>query len=294
MHIFLDDQCFISDFENIKEKFASVELMIQIMEMVLETTPLALHIPADFLSLNINGKTFGEVLYAEYSDSSTRDLVARFEQIVRAAELVPNNIEHGPTAVAGLRAVGCGGLITNYECEALAWWQAARMYKIMSQAELRLSIRSFFVLEKLPQTQLSNYSEAMFQSLYFHCPIQNIKNLGVKYANNISIIIKHLSYLNDQVTSDFKASSNDRELSTRAGNQGVNMSPESHATRNNRAAMQQREVKVLKVPITCEWHTKVTPRCGRIHFYPWAERHLEFKKDIGSKLIIGIICKHLD
>ena len=168
------------------------------------------------------------------------------------------------------------------------------MHKVMSQTEVRLSLRSFFISEKIPEKQLAMYSEAMFHSLYFHCPITNIKNLGVKYSKNISKIIDHFSYLNDSASSDFKTIINDRELTTRAGNQGVDMSPESNKTRNDDAAMRQRKVTVLKVQITCEWHTKITPTRGRIHFYTDAHKHLEFKKVIGTKVIIGIMCKHLD
>jgi hypothetical protein len=294
MRIFLDDQCFFSDFDNIQETYQSVELMVELMEFIVETAPLQLYIPADFLSLSVNGKTVADVFYAEYLDPSIRDLVSRFEQIVRVAELVPNNIAHGPSAVAGLREVGCGGLITKQECQTLAWWQAKRMHKVMSQTDVRISLRSFFISEKIPEKQLTTYSEAMFQSLYFHCPIQNVKNLGVKYAKSISKIINHFSYLNDCVLFDITASINDREITTRAGHHGVDMSPESNSTRNDKAAMRQREVTVLKVKITCEWHTKITPTRGRIHFYTDAPDHLEFKKDIGSKVIIGIMCRHLD
>lgn len=294
MRIFLDDQCFFSYFDNIKETYHSIELMVELMEFIIETTPLQLYIPADFLSLSFNGKTVSEVFYADYVDPPVRDLVSRFEQIARVAELVPNDIAHGPSALAGLRQVGCGGLITQQDCHTLAWWQAKRMHKVTSQTDVRLSLRSFFISEKIPEKQLTMYSEAMFPSLYFHCPIQNIKNLGVKYAKNIPKIIDHFSYLNDYILLDIKESSTDRELTTRASNHRVDMSPESNLTRNDKAAMKQREVTVLKVKITCEWHTKITPTRGRIHFYTDVHNHLEFKKDIGTKVIIGIMCRHLD
>jgi hypothetical protein len=146
----------------------------------------------------------------------------------------------------------------------------------------------------LPEADFGEYSKIMFESLYFHCALDNIKHLGVKFVNSVGDLVKHLAYLNDRVLVDFEESGDDRELSTRAGSQGVNMSPESHATRNDKSAMQQREVTVLGVPIICEWHTKLTPTHGRIHFYPWAVKHSEFTKLIGNKVIIGIICKHLD
>lgn len=294
MQIFLDDHCFISYFRDIKEKYSSIELMIELMEFILKADPLELFIPQDFFSLNIDGMTVAELVYGDNLDPSNRDLVARFEHIVRVAEQVPNDIKDGPTAAAGLKAAGRGGLITNSECEALVWWRAARMHKIFNQINLRSSVRKFFVTEKLPETELSNYSETMFESIYFHCPIEHVKHLGVKYVKSIGTIIKHFSYLNDLAISDFNDSRDDRERTTRAGKEGVNMTPESNSTRNNKNAMQQREVTILDVPISCEWHTKITPNHGRIHFYTRACQHEQFKKRIGNKLIIGIICKHLD
>lgn len=294
MQIFLDDHCFISYFENMKEKYSFIESMIEIMEFIIKADPLELFIPEDFFSLEFNGLTVGDMIYGNSLDSSFRDLVARFEHIVRAAELVPNDIKHGPSSVAGLRVAGCGGLLTQNECTTLDWWQTKKMHRIFDKQNLRSSVRLYFVNEKLPELQLINYSSIMFESIYFHCPIGHVKHLGVKYAKAIGTIIKHFSYLNDFAISDFINSKDDRERTSRAGKHGVNMTPEGNNTRNDSNAMQQREVKILEVPISCEWHTKITPTHGRIHFYTRANTHVELKKLIGDKLIIGIMCKHLD
>lgn len=294
MQIFLDDKCFISYFAEPANKLSSLESMIDVMEYVIDAAPLNLFIPEDFYSLEIEGSTVSDIIYANFADPTIRDLVARIEFIIRVAEQVPNNIENGPTSAAGLREAGRGGLISNEDCEDLDWWQKGRMYKITDQTNARSAIRDFFVAEKLSAADFSNYSNIMFESLYFHCPTDHIKNIGVKFAQFSSTIIKHFSYLNDFAILDFEESKDDRELSSRAGNKGVTMTPESNATRNNRNAMQQREVAILKVLISCEWHTKITPRRGRIHFYPWANKHKEFNKVIGNRVIIGIMCKHLD
>lgn len=294
MQIFLDEQCFVSYFRDTTEGLSSIQSMIDLMELIVDATQLELFVPENFYSFDVDGVTVGEIIYAHYADPILRDVIRQFEYIVNGAGLVPENTEHGPTAVAGLRSAECGGLLTNWNYEDADWWNAVRMYRLTSWVELRSSVRIFFVVEKLPEAELSNYSGIMFDSLYFHCPLDDIKTVGLKYFNSIGDIVKHLAYLNDRVLLDFQESSDDRELTTRAGSQGVNMTPESHATRTNRAAMQQREVTVLGVPITCEWHTKLTPTQGRIHFYPWATRHSEFGKLIGQKVIIGIICKHLD
>jgi len=294
MQIFLDEHCFVSYFENVTEGLSSLQAMIDLMEVIIDATHLELFVPENIFSFDINGVTIGELIYANYADSTVRDILRQFEYIVNAAELIPENIEHGPSAVAGLRNAKRGGVVTNWDCEAQSWWCADRMHKITNVIDLRSSIRTFFVTERLSEAEFCEYSKSMFDSLYFHCPADNIKNLGLKFVNFVSEIVKHLAYLNDRALIDFEECANDREVSTRAGSHGVNMSPESHATRNDRKAMQQREVTVLKVPIVCEWHTKLTRTQGRIHFYPWTGKHDKLAKLIGKKVIIGIICEHLD
>lgn len=293
MQVFLDEHCLVSYFPNILENLPSVEAMVDLMEYIVDAAPLQLFVPADFYSFDINGKSVGELIYTHYADSSIRDLLRRVEYIINAAELVPTGIEHGPTAVAGLRKSECGGIVTNTDYSTFDWWQPDRMFQLGNQTDVRIAVRTFFIVEKLPEADFYKYSTVMFESLHFHCPIENIKHVGLRFAQAIPDIVKHMSYLNDVVRVDFHESNDDRELSTRAGSHGVNMSPESNATRSDRSAMQQREVEVMGVPIVCEWHTKLTPTHGRIHFYPWVSNHPELAKSIGNKVIIGIICKHL-
>ncbi|MDX2340766.1 hypothetical protein NJC10_03610 [Micrococcus sp. M4NT] len=133
---------------------------------------------------------------------------------------------------------------------------------------------------------LSQISSELFPRIVFHGSCwSRVTDITVTWEQLLPKLIRHLSVLNDFGVEIFNNYSVASDRSARLGSLGVEASAESPNTRKNRKAWAQR---LFNFPNDggdqrCEWHTKIEPTRGRVHF-----------KVLDDKVLVGAIVEHLD
>lgn len=293
MEFFFDETSIPSYFKQNPVNTSGFEILIELLEKASSHSLAKLHIIEDFYSTDHEDATISDLMYSSGEDGDTRDLLRRLEHIINQSTSLSVLASTDCWAAAHLKAKERGCLVSTSKKESYPWWNPLRMHRLSVAEEIPYAARQYYVQESIEEAKFPEYSKLMFESIYFHEPAEKIKNLGGNFVADIETIVSHLGYLNDHAISDFSESATDRETSIKAGSKGIDMSPESNNTRRNRAAMSLREVTVFDQKISCEWHTKIKPTLGRIHFYPWSFKNEVLAKKIGRKIIVGIMCRHL-
>ncbi len=172
---------------------------------------------------------------------------------------------------------------------------------VATSAQLPSFYRTLFELENMePDGYLENACDAFPEIGFVPKLAAQFSRFETKYRDLRPIVTAHLSALNDHFRTLFTKHSGKpfetiREFGTTCG---VDASSESPKTRQNKAAMKERDVVVDGVQVghrwidvgktvRCEWHTKIAPTFDRIHFHPGKSGVAE------SRLIVGIFAKHL-
>jgi hypothetical protein len=134
--------------------------------------------------------------------------------------------------------------------------------------------------------EMAYFSESAFLNLDFRDHVfQGIKDMSKPYQALVGDIVKHLAALSDHGKEIFSGELEDASDKFRP--LGVNMSPESGKTKQNKKACDQRTFSHKEKEVIFWWHSKLEPDRDRIHFYPNNVR-------TGGKIIIGIFCKHFN
>lgn len=137
--------------------------------------------------------------------------------------------------------------------------------------------------------------DCLFNNLYYVPTDFSFSRFGVSSLDLKKIFVDHLAFLNDRAQLLYQEDSSNFEFIANAA--GINLSPESPQTHRNKSAMKKREISISNNIVICEWHTKITPTKGRIHFHfgiNFRENIMhEIKEETKGKLIIGIFCEHL-
>lgn len=293
MEFYFDETSIFPYFNQEPVNTSALDSIIKALEKASSCAVVNMHVLEDFYSTTHEGIAVSNLIYDHYENGDVRDLIRRLEYIINQSTTLPPIESNDSWAIAYLKQETKGCLVSTTTPEDEDWWTPARMLYVSTADEIPRAARKYYVQEAIEEAKFTEYSELMFDSIYFHEPADKIKNLGISFASDIGTVVKHLGYLNDHVISDFSTSANDREISSKAGNKGVSISPESNNTRRNRSAMSQRDVTLFGETISCEWHTKIWPTRGRIHFYPWAFNNAVLAEKIGRKVVIGIMCRHL-
>lgn len=117
-------------------------------------------------------------------------------------------------------------------------------------------------------------------------------SLGLNLHKHYDNVIAHLAFLNDCFLNLLKTyPGNSKVIIGQAHSVNVDMSVESPSTHKNKKAMNQRkrtiQTATSSFEILCEWHTKITKTCGRIHFAAWPESLPH------TNVCIGVMTDHL-
>lgn len=248
----------------------------------------------EFYSLERDGKNVVEELFSD-TNAEFRDLVVRLQILISKWHSLPERKtgdEEKSIGVSILIGNGLGALLAITRPDGSSWWDDDKMHLVSGPADLPAALRKHFIEAKIEQKHFPLFCHGMFPNLYFHASPDKLKNLGVSYTEHARSIINHFSYLNDFALDHFDCSE-DHIIIANAASMGVTISPESPRTRKNSDAMDERDIEIDGENLRCEWHAKVTPTCGRIHFYARKGRPEKIRSKTGTKVIIGKLADHL-
>lgn len=291
---YLDERVFVRDIAGFPNATQNLTSTLTLLESLGSFEVCELFCCEDFYSLDIDGQAIAQILFGEEGDGETRDLVLRLQIALdkfQVAEISDeDDLSHGAYS---LKKRGYGGLVAISQEPEYDWWDDDSMLYASAMSEVKERLRKIFVLMGGGTDRLDKYAEILFPEIYFHAMPSKFKDIGLDYHQYFEKFVSHLSYLNDHAETDFFEGKEAREIIARAGGKGVEMSPESPQTHRNKAAMSERNITIDKEEMSCEWHTKLHPQKGRIHFFPWSPRTDGARKKVGKRVIVGIIVEHL-
>lgn len=272
-----------------------VDNITSTMEAISDSSVCQLYVPSesDFYSFDTGSGIIAEKLYGTEHSGEVRDVVLRLQLMISKSHTFPITEAKAGLGLLNLEKMGAGGLVTDKSPHELDWWDDGSMYIASTPADLPIALRKHYISSKIEQKYFPEFCKHMFEKIYFFSSPDKIKDLGVKYEDNIEKIIKHLAYLNDFAIFDFADSDQDKLIIGKAGAKGVEISPEGVKTRHNADAMNERCISINGETVCCEWHTKIEETRGRIHFYAWTNRPDKVTAEVGNKLIVGVFADHL-
>ncbi|WP_128121805.1 hypothetical protein [Stutzerimonas zhaodongensis] len=280
--------------DSLIDRLSAFERLVNVLDAITASELTKLYYICDLHSLEFDGVLFADLLYAHCADGNYRDLILRFDMAIERGD--SEFIESGRSVDSGvleLARLGVGGCVTGLDYSAESWWRGGKMCAASDLPSFQLALRFLFNALEMQPENLDKFGELMFPNIYFHADPGDLKRMGIGYREYASTIIFHLSYLNDFAMLDFEGNV-PAQIIQLAASRGVEISPESANTHGNRRAMARRRIEINNSPLVCEWHTKFTFDCGRIHFHARPSvYHDNIKKVTGSKVIIGIIAEHL-
>lgn len=205
-----------------------------------------------------------------------------------AVELSDDNFDSDALKI--LNSWGYGALIYNQDVTP-PWWNESSMHLVNQKNEINKYYRIQSVTEMISFDELAEHLDELYPSLYFLAEAKDLSKLGVCHTTYFPLIIKHLSYLNDNAQTHYIQDRN--SFSQVASAFGVTLSGESSNTRGNQKADRERYKKIENVDIKFELHTKVNWDKGRIHFHIGNNLPANVSAITQDKLIVGIVCEHL-
>ncbi|MDO8714341.1 MAG: hypothetical protein Q7K13_07680 [Polynucleobacter sp.] len=293
LNCYLEENAFVAYLDDISANMVAIENFISTMESVDGAQVCNLYIPSNFYEIRTpDGEPTCQKIFALSADRNTRDALLRLGAIIDKAKTYPD-VNNAP--LRGLRQLEmrqAGGLISE-SADKFDWWNDNQMYAICTPSDLKFALRKHYVNELIDEKYFPSFCTHMFDNLYFSHQANTFGSLGVNYITHIKTFINHLSYLNDDVTEHFSIATTNLEKINRAAAFGVEISPESPLTRNNARAMRERYITISDQSICCEWHTKIEPQRGRIHFNAQPNRPKNITSIVGEKVIVGIFATHL-
>lgn len=293
MNFYIEEKSLIQRLVDIEEDDETLGCALSTMEMVSEAEICTLFVLPDFYSFLVGDQTIGEILYCKQQDGNIRDILLRLQIALGRAETCEVFDPALGAGHASLLHAGLGALIVVGDFEFNEQWNSKKMMKVASPDQARLALRALYVAANLSKNVFSQYCEYMFDKLYFHVSPECVDGMGWRFEDIVERVIKHFSYLNDSAMTDFEKYCQPIDIIRRAGACGVEISPESPKTHKNAKAMAERDIIIGGEVLCCEWHTKLEPTRGRIHFYPWPAQSEKIRGKVGEKVIVGIIADHL-
>ena len=137
-------------------------------------------------------------------------------------------------------------------------------------------------------------SSDLYPNTYFHHggTAMKINKMGFPINEIIKPMLKIMKYLDRHGQKEFSIGG--QHFSSHAKAAGINLSQESSNTNNNKDVKKQRDIMIEGEIVHCEWHAKILPHKGRIHFNEGSQLSDFIKNVTKGKLVIGILCEHLD
>ncbi|WP_215812058.1 hypothetical protein [Pimelobacter sp. 30-1] len=139
------------------------------------------------------------------------------------------------------------------------------------------------LLKSLTFADIETGQRDLFPNIKFAKDAWNrIASLGSSPDSSPQAVLQRLSALNDSAVQIWSTLSTNIARQRALASLGVAASPESPNTRRNKKAITKRDFKFDSETIRCEWHVKLEPTTGRIHF-----------EIVDGIVHVGTICDHL-
>lgn len=173
-------------------------------------------------------------------------------------------------------------------------WDDSRHMLITDDQSCKDYLRKWLSSLACSTEDFISIGKIVFPDLYFH-PDLNLNDFHLHPDVFFSLLVKHLSFLNDRFIQIFsEVNKQPDHMSRRArADADIQLSPESPNTRANKKAIAERDVTIGNLEVRCEWHTKFFPQYGRIHFHPGLEQPQAVAAITDGRLIIGKFAEHL-
>lgn len=149
--------------------------------------------------------------------------------------------------------------------------------------------RAVIEVEDLDGEAFFDHAPLAFDALAFAPDLSRQWNrLPLSYREARALVSAHLAALNDYFSLLFREHHGQPApvMAAMSALTRVDLSPESPRTHAFHAAMNERDVAFGGSVLRCEWHTKLTPAAGRIHFHPG-------NAQTGGRIFIGLMADHL-
>lgn len=296
----LDDECFVSALRQVKDgENGSLEALVDLISSISDKNKAEIFISNDCLSHQVNGETACDFFYGAMGDLFGEDLTRELQiSLDRHSEFDPSDlftedydfdVDGASCSYLFLRRNGYGGLISVDDATGFSWWDENRMTLVDNEVKIRGHYRKVIDYD-YSVSLLQDVSEVAFDNIFFNIPLKNLSKLGVCHVLHKEAILSHFGYLNDYAQSEYLDSPD--QFIAKAASKGVTLSPESPQTHKDSKAMDQRTFQIGGNNVLCEWHTKITPTEGRIHFHFGRNLPKEVNDTTSGKLIVGAFVDH--
>lgn len=186
------------------------------------------------------------------------------------------------------------GFITSRNLTDEDWWDNRLHHKLCTTEDVVQVEKSKFLIDGCNYQQFYDYKHLFWPECYFHNGTTNrFSNLSVSEQQYLAVLIRHLDFLDKDARSIFSLNPEPSRFIAEAASKGVDLSPESPNTHRNSSAMSERVIDIGHSPVSCEWHTKITPTTGRVHFNLNINELECLPSEVKNKLIVGIFAGHL-
>jgi len=154
-------------------------------------------------------------------------------------------------------------------------------------------IISLFLEKNFSNENFWIWTDFLYENIYFSNKSKGSKlqTLEVDLNKHLKTILDHLHFL------DFYGQNNYIEDKSKflafSKSKNINISPDSPKTHKNKKAKNERTININNESLVCEWHTKITPQKGRIHFHFGLNLPKKILETTKKKLIIGLFTGHL-
>lgn len=231
-----------------------------------------------------------------FGSAASRDEALLLQKYIDSCMLISRNslpdIGHATMVGQFLNLKPKAGLVSHLDYSQEIWWKESYLEPVLGADKVMHFSRELALVEISDSDTFWQYSGYLFDNLYFCNKSSGIEELGLQFAESFPVAIRHMAYLNDEAQTDF--SCDPASFTAVAAAKGVILSAESPNTHRNKSAMRSREVAIGSSSVVCEWHTKIRPQIGRIHFHIGLNVGEDLSKYTKGKVVVGIFAPHLE
>lgn len=295
---YLDERWVVELCANIQYNSKDLEYFLELAEAVkIDCGRSSLYLTSNVLMIKCGNDDLCNILYGPLTqDPDLRDYLLRLARIIDEANSYKidksETHEHNSEAHMALYHNKAGGLLYK-EYEKLSWWNDSSMILVDSKIKILSLFRKLPAYHNIGLSEFDSYLEKCFPNIYFLDDARDFSKTDISEKNDtkLSIIIKHLSYLNDHAQDDYLT--DPEQFEQKALSHGVELSRESSNTKRNQNAVKERTKIVNEESLFFELHTKLSREKGRIHFHIGSSLSEKINRLSRGRLIVGIVCKHL-
>ncbi|HBS5678899.1 hypothetical protein [Klebsiella sp. 141240] len=295
---YLDERWVVELCANIQDNSKELKCFLELAEAVKKSCGRSsLSLTSNIWIIKCGHDNLCDILYGPLTqDPDLRDYLLRLARIIDETDSYeidkPENHAYNSEAHAALHYNKTGGLLYK-ENEELPWWDDSSMILIDCQDKILSLFRKLPIYHNMGLDEFDSYLEKCFPNIYFLDDARDFSKTDISEKNDtkLSVIIKHLSYLNDHAQYDYLI--DPEQFEQKALSHGVELSRESSSTKRNQDAVKERTKKINEEALFFELHTKLSREKGRIHFHIGSSLSEKINKLSEGHLIVGIVCKHL-